>query len=83
MKQIYCHPAESVEDSSPESISDTENWLNRNGDLDNLNDSKDNCTAEVEFDIVQGNGIDKLESPEQWDIGAAPSIPELMWTTQK
>jgi hypothetical protein len=35
--------------------------------LDNLNDSKDNCAAEVESDIVQGNGIDKLESPEQWD----------------
>jgi hypothetical protein len=51
--------------------------------LDNLNDSKDNCAAEVESDIVQGNGIDKLESPEQWDIGAAPSIPELMWTIQK
>jgi hypothetical protein len=41
IKRIDRHPADSNEDSSPESISDTENWLNWNGDLDNLNDSED------------------------------------------
>ena len=35
IKQIDCHTAESDEDSSPESISDTKNCLNWNGDLDN------------------------------------------------
>jgi len=39
IKRINRHPAESDEDSSPESMSDTENWLNWNGDLDNPNDS--------------------------------------------
>jgi len=28
IRRIHCHPAECDEDSSPESISDTENWLN-------------------------------------------------------
>jgi len=32
IKRINCHPAESDEDSSPDSISDTEIWLNWNGD---------------------------------------------------
>jgi hypothetical protein len=41
VKQIDRHPAESDEDSSPEIISDTENWLNWSEDLDNPNDSKD------------------------------------------
>jgi hypothetical protein len=42
IKGINRHPADSDEDSSPESISDTENWLNTNGDFDNPNDSDDN-----------------------------------------
>jgi len=40
INQIDRHPAKSDEDSSPESISDTENWLNWNRDLDNPNDSE-------------------------------------------
>jgi len=39
IKQIDRHPAESNEDTSPESISDTKNWLKWNGDLDNPYDS--------------------------------------------
>jgi hypothetical protein len=46
IKQINCHPAERDEDSSPESISDTENWLNWNGDLDYSNDSEDDWEAD-------------------------------------
>jgi hypothetical protein len=41
IKQIDRHSAESDEDSLPESISDTENWLYWNADLHNPNDSKD------------------------------------------
>jgi len=39
IKQIDRHPAESDEDTSPESISDTKNWLKWNGYLDNPYDS--------------------------------------------
>jgi len=42
IKRIDRHPAEHDKDSSAESISDTENWLNWNGDLHNPNDSEDN-----------------------------------------
>jgi len=48
IKLIDHHPAESDEDSSPESISDTENWLNWNWDLDNPNDSEGDWEADNE-----------------------------------
>jgi hypothetical protein len=35
IQRINCHPVKSDEDSTPESISDTEDWLDWNGDLDN------------------------------------------------
>jgi hypothetical protein len=41
IRPVNRHPAESDEDSSPESISDTENWLNWNGDLDIPNKNED------------------------------------------
>jgi len=46
-------------------MSDTENWLNWNCDLDNPNDSKDDCAADNELDIQQNNVIRDLECPEQ------------------
>ena len=39
--RVNYHPVESDEDSSPESISDTDDWLNWNGDLENSNDSEE------------------------------------------
>jgi len=38
---IDCHSSESDQDSAAESISDTENWLNRNGPLDDPNESEE------------------------------------------
>ena len=58
IRRINRHPVESDEDSAPESISDTEDWLNWNGDLDNPNDSEDDCTADVESDMEQDNTIE-------------------------
>jgi len=49
--RINRQTVESDEDSAPESISDTEDWLNWNGDLDNPNDSEDYCAADVESDM--------------------------------
>jgi len=40
IRRFNLHSVESNEDSAPESISDTEGWLNWNGDLDNPNDSE-------------------------------------------
>jgi len=56
--RIDHHPVASDEDSAPRSISDTNDWLNWNGDLDNPNDSEDDCAAaHDESDIQQKNGI--------------------------
>jgi hypothetical protein len=49
--RINRHPIESDDDSAPESISDTEGWRIRNGDLDYPNHSEDNCTVHVESDV--------------------------------
>jgi len=37
--RIDRHPAEGHDDSAPETVADTENWLNWNSDLDNPNES--------------------------------------------
>ena len=77
------HPAQSEADRAPESVSDTEDWLNWNGDLDNSNDSEDDCAADVESDMDQDNSIEDPESPEQQDVRAAPNVPRLIRPTQK
>jgi len=64
IRRIYRHPVESNEDSAPESISDTEDWLNWNGDFDSPNDSEDDCAADVKFDIEQDNTIQDPQGPE-------------------
>jgi len=61
IRRINQHPVESDDDSAPDSISDTEDWLNWNGDLDNSNDSEDDYAADVESDMDQDNSI---EDPE-------------------
>jgi len=76
------HPVESDEDSTSERISNTEDWLNWNGDLDNPNDSKDDFVADFESDIEQYNTVEDPECPEQRDMSAAPNVPGLIRPTQ-
>jgi hypothetical protein len=61
-------------DNTPESILDTYDWLNCNADLDNPNDSEDDCAADVESDIEQYNSIENSECPEQQDVRALPNM---------
>jgi len=82
IRRINRHPVESAMDSAPESISDTEDWLNSNGDLDNPNDREDYCVVDIESDIEQDNSIEDLECPEQRDVRAVPNVPGLIWPTQ-
>jgi len=77
------HPVESDDDSAPETISDTDDWLNWNGDLDNPNDSEDDCAADDESDIEHNNGIEDAECPEQQDVSAPPNVPGLVRPTRK
>jgi len=71
IRKINRHPVESDEDSAPESISDTEDWLNLNGDLDNPTDSEDDCRADFQSDIEQDKNIEYPGSREQRDVSAA------------
>jgi hypothetical protein len=81
--RINCHWVESGEDSAPEFCSDMEDWLNCNGDLDNPNDSEDDCMADVESDIEQGNAIDDPECPAQRDVTTVPNVPRFIRPIQK
>jgi len=83
IRRINRHPVESDNDSAPESISDTDDWLNWNGDLDNPNDSEDECAADDESDIGPNNGIEDPECPEQHHVSAALTVPGLVWPTRK
>jgi len=83
IKKIDRHPAESDEDCAPESISDTENWLDWNGDLDNANVSEDDWEADDEFDLEQDNVIEDSETTVQRDVSAALNVPRLIRPTRK
>ena len=83
IRRINRYPVESDEDTAPERISDTENWLNWNGDLDNPNDSEDDCAADIESDMEQDNTIEDPESQEQRHVSDAPNDPALIRPTQK
>jgi hypothetical protein len=76
-------PVEIADDSTPESISDFEDWLTWNGDLHNPNDSDDDCTADIESDLKQDHSIKDPECPEQRYVNAAPNVPKLIQPTWK
>jgi len=83
IRRINRHPVERDEDSSPESILDTDDWLNRNGDLDNPIDSEKDCAAHDGSDIEQNNGVEDPERPERADVSAVPNAPGLVRPTRK
>jgi len=83
IRTINHHAVKSDEDSALESISDTEDWVNWNGDLDNLNNSEDDWVADVESDMEQDNSIEDPDSPEQQDVITAPNLCGLIWPTRK
>jgi len=83
IRRINRHPVTSNKDSAPESISDTDDCPNWNGDLDNPNASEDDWSADDESDIEQNIGIEDSECPEQQDVSAAPKVPGLVRPTRK
>jgi hypothetical protein len=71
IRRINHHSVESEEDIAHESISDTDDWLNWNSDLDTPNDSKDDCAVDS---IRNGSGpslrvlvrVGSERSPNAW-----------------
>jgi hypothetical protein len=82
IQRINRHAVESDEDSAQESISDTADCLNWTGDLNNPNDSEEDCAADNESDIAHNNGIEDSACPEQEDGSAAPNVPRLVRPTR-
>jgi len=78
IRRINSHPVESDEDSEPESLLDTDDWLDWDGDLDHPNDSQDNFAADVESDMEQDSSIEHSECPEQRDVTDVPNVPVLI-----
>jgi hypothetical protein len=81
--RINCHPVESDEDSVPDSISVTEDWLNWNGDLDYPNDSEEDCAADNDSVIEHNHCIEDPDCPEQQDVSTAPNVHGLVRPTGK
>jgi hypothetical protein len=79
---INRHPVKSDKDCAPQSISDTEDWLNVNGDLDYSNDSEGDCDADDDSDIEHPNCIDDPECAEPQDVSASPNVPGLVKPTR-
>ena len=75
------HQAEWDVDSAPESISDSENWLNWNCDLDHPNVSDDNWEEDDETIVNWDNGIECQGSPERQDVSVLPNFPGLIRPT--
>jgi len=78
IRRINRDLVERDEDSAPESISDTKDWLNCNGNFDKLNDTEDHCDADVESHIDLGDTIGDLECLEQQDMSAVLNVPGLI-----
>jgi hypothetical protein len=83
IRSINRHSVEIDEDSTLESILDTNNWLNWNGHFDNPNESEDDYTVHDESDIEHTNGIENPECQEQQDVCAGPNVPRLVQTIRK
>jgi len=83
IRRIDHHPVESDEGSAPECISDTENWLYWNGNLDIPNHRDDDWEADIEFDIVPDNCSEDPESREQQDVCDTTNVAALILPTQR
>jgi hypothetical protein len=55
IRRINRHTVKSDELSEPERITDTDDWLHWNGDLDYPYDSEEDCVADDDSDIEHNN----------------------------
>jgi hypothetical protein len=78
IRRVNRHSTESDEDSLSDSISDTKNWLNWNGDRDNPNESEDDWESDNEYDMKLDNGSKDSETPEQQNVRATPNVAGLI-----
>ena len=77
------HPGGSEEDRAPESISDTKNWLNRDGDIDIQKVSEVDREVDDKYEIELGNAIGHQENLERQIVCAAQNVPGLIRITNR
>jgi hypothetical protein len=83
IQRINCHPVESNKGNVSETISDTKNWLNWNGDLNNTYDSEEDHAPDDKSDIEPNNDIKYVAFQEQQDVNATPNVPQPVQPTPK
>ena len=83
IRQTSSDHVESDEDSTPEWISATDDWLTWNGDLDNPTDSEADFAADVERDVEWDYSIEDAECPEERNFRAKHKVPGLISPTRK
>jgi hypothetical protein len=83
IKRINLHLADGDENRSLESISDSKNCLNRNGDLDNPNVSEDDWEADKVSDMELDNGREDSKTPAQRNGSTTPNVPRLIWPIRR
>jgi len=69
--------------NASQTISDTDDWLDWNGYLDNPNNIEADCMADVKCDIEPENIKADPDCAEQQDVSATPNVPGLIWPTWK
>lgn len=78
IQRINSYLFDSDEGSGPGIISETDNWRNCTGYLDNPNVSENDWDADDETDVERNNGIKDQHSPTHKDLRAATNVPELI-----
>jgi len=81
IKRIDSYPADSYQDSVPESILDTDNNLGWNGDFNNLNVSMDDWVADVNSDMKNYIGIQVLDCSEHRNVNTTLNVTWVIWPT--
>jgi hypothetical protein len=81
LNRIQYSVAERHEDSAPETISDTKNWLDWNWDLDNPNDGEDDWQADIQSNILLDNAVEDRKIPPQHNGNGIPNFPRLLQLT--
>lgn len=79
INRIVSYPVESIEDSPPVSLSDTENSLYWYSDLENSYDSEDDGKADIESDMELHDCMENLDGIELPDVSIAPIVLIWMW----
>jgi hypothetical protein len=64
IQRIHHHQVESDTNCAPDTISDTEDWLNWNGDLHNPTDSDDNCVVDFQSEMLHDIDIKDPDWPD-------------------